>query len=94
MSQACTNPGKPRTFKAQIEWNSTLYMVESILEQKMALAAYAAENNIAQLTPTQLEIAWRMALVLSPVEETKQRCKKVRGQSEAALQIGMYNQKC
>ena len=33
-------------------WNSTLYMVESILEQKMALAAYAVENNIAQLRNT------------------------------------------
>jgi len=41
------------------DWISTLHMVESILEQIMALAAYAAENNIAQLTPTQLEIAKR-----------------------------------
>ena len=51
-------------------------MVESILEQKMALAAYAAENNIAQLTPMQLEIARRMVLVLSPVEETTQSISK------------------
>ena len=50
-------------------WNSTLYMVESILEQKMALAAYAAENSIVQLTPTQLELAKRIVVVLSPVEE-------------------------
>ena len=57
-------------------WNSTLYMVESILEQKMALAAYAAENNIAQLTPMQLEIARRMVLVLSPVEEITQSISK------------------
>lgn len=57
-------------------WNSTLYMVESILEQKMALAAYAAENNIAQLTPMQLEIARRMVLVLSPVEEVTQSISK------------------
>lgn len=52
------------------KWNSTLYMVESILEQKMALAAYAAENNIPQLTPNQLKITKRMVLVLSSVEET------------------------
>ena len=31
-------------------WNSTLYMLQSVLEQKMALAAYAAENHIPQLT--------------------------------------------
>lgn len=30
-------------------YNLTLYMVELILEQKMALTTYAAENNIAQL---------------------------------------------
>ena len=57
-------------------WNSTLYMVESILEQKMALAAYAAENNIQQLTPSQLEIARKMALVLSPVEEVTKSISK------------------
>ena len=57
-------------------WNSTLYMVESILEQKMALAAYAAENNIPQLTPNQLEIARKMVLVLSPVEEITQSISK------------------
>lgn len=47
-------------------------MVESILEQKMELVIYAAENNISQLTPTQLEIAKRVDLVLSPVEEVTQ----------------------
>ena len=54
-------------------WNSSL---ESILEQKMALAAYAAENNIPQLTPNQLEIARKMVLVLSPVEEITQSISK------------------
>ena len=57
-------------------WNSALYMVESILEQKMALAAYVVENNIAQLTPTQLEIAKKMVVVLSPVEEVTQSISK------------------
>ena len=42
----------------------------------MALAAYAAENNIAQLTPMQLEIARRMVFVLSPVEEITQSISK------------------
>ena len=57
-------------------WNSTLYMIESILEQKMALAAYSTENSIAQLTPVQLELAKRIALVLSPVEEVTQSISK------------------
>ena len=57
-------------------WNSTLYMIESILEQKMALAAYSTENSIAQLTPVQLELAKRIALLLSPVEKVTQSISK------------------
>ena len=57
-------------------WNSNLYMVESILEQKMALTAYAAENSIVQLTPTHLELAKRIVVVLSPVEEITQSISK------------------
>ena len=52
------------------------YMVESVLEQKMVLAAYSTENSIAQLTPTQLELAKRIVLVLSPVEEITQSISK------------------
>ena len=51
-------------------------MIQSILEQKMALAAYAAENDIPQLTASQLEIARKMALVLSPIEEITQAISK------------------
>ena len=33
------------------QWNSTLYMLQSIIEQKMALAAYSSEHeSIPQLT--------------------------------------------
>ena len=51
-------------------------MLESILEQKMALAAYAAENNIQHLAANQLEMARKMVLVLSPVEEITQAISK------------------
>ena len=51
-------------------WNSTLYMFESVLEQKMALAAYCAETgSIQQLTPHQLELMRKCIDVLSPIEE-------------------------
>ena len=53
-------------------WNSTLYMIQSILEQKMALATYATENDIPQLTASQLEIAQKMTLVHAPIEEITQ----------------------
>ena len=51
-------------------------MIQSILEQKMALAAYAAENDIQQLTATQLEIARKITFVLEPVEEITQVISK------------------
>lgn len=73
------NLGLPQhTLKQDVStrWNSTLYMIQSILEQKMALAAYAAENDIPQLTASQLEIARKMALVLSPIEEITQAISK------------------
>ena len=42
----------------------------------MALAAYAADNNIQHLTANQLEMARRMVLVWSPVEEITQAISK------------------
>ena len=69
MSQIGTYPRQSATAQAQLKqdvvtkWNSTLYTLESILEQKMALAAYAADN-IQHLTANQLGMARRMVLVL------------------------------
>ena len=51
-------------------WNSTLYMFESVLEQKMALTAYCTEIGcIQQLTPHQLELMRKCVDILSPIEE-------------------------
>ena len=45
-------------------------MFESVLEQKMALAAYCAETgSIQQLTPHQLELMRKCVDILSPIEE-------------------------
>lgn len=50
-------------------WNSSLYMLQSILEQKVALAAYAAEcSDIPQLSPHQFNIIEKTIAVLSPIE--------------------------
>ena len=51
-------------------------MLQSILEQKTALAAYAAENDIPQLTANHLEISRKMVLILAPVEEITQAMSK------------------
>ena len=50
-------------------WNSTLYMLQTIKEQKMALAAYATEYAIPQLTPNQLDLASKVIAALNPIEE-------------------------
>ena len=49
---------------------------QDVSKQKMALAAYAAENDIQQLTANQLEITRKMMLVLEPVEEITQVISK------------------
>ena len=50
-------------------WNSTLHMLQRILEQKMALAAYATEHPIPQLTQNQLNLANKVVQVLVPIDE-------------------------
>ena len=41
----------------QTRWNSTFYMLTSVQEQKMVLAAYAAENSsVQQLSSHQLDV--------------------------------------
>jgi len=50
-------------------WNSSLYMMQRILEQKAALAVYATEKSVIQLTSHQLDLAAKVVAVLSPIEE-------------------------
>ena len=51
-------------------WNSTLYMYQSVLEQKMTLAAYSAENgSIQQPSAHQLGLVKKCVDILSPIEE-------------------------
>ena len=54
-------------------WNSTLYMLESIVSQKMALAIYTTENDgIPQLLSHQLDIIEKVISVLKLVEDITQ----------------------
>ena len=43
-------------------------MLQRILEQKMALPAYATEHSIVQLTSHQLELVTKVVAALSPTE--------------------------
>ena len=62
------NLGLPQhTLKQDVStwWNSMFYMLQSVIEQNMSLAAYATENDIPQLSSYQLEL---VVEVLSPIE--------------------------
>ena len=50
-------------------WNSTFYMLQRLMEQKMALGAYASEYTIPQLTPRQIDIANKVIKVMTIIEE-------------------------
>ena len=49
--------------------NTLLYMLESIIEQKVALTAYGVDGYIPLLTASQLDTANKVVKVLKPVEE-------------------------
>jgi len=50
-------------------WNSSFYMLQSIIEQKMAIAAYGSENDILVLSQAQIDLANKVIKVLEPVKE-------------------------
>ena len=45
-------------------------MLQSIAEQKMALAVYSSEYDITQLSPYQLDLVNKIISTLTPIEET------------------------
>ena len=50
-------------------WNSSLYMIQSVVEQQMAIAAFKADGSIPVLTASQLDIAAKIIYILTPIEE-------------------------
>ena len=50
-------------------WNSSLYMLQTVASQKVALAAYATQYSICQLTTNQLDLVDKIIAALSPIEE-------------------------
>lgn len=57
-------------------WNSTFYMLESLLEQKRAITVYCSENNLNNLTSNQWTLLEATINLLRPFEEiTKQLSK-------------------
>ena len=50
-------------------WNSLLHTLKSILEQIMALAAYATGKDIPGLSSAQLDLAEKVIYILGPIDE-------------------------
>ena len=51
-------------------WNSSLYMVKSVIEQEVSLAAYAMETEITSYTVTYpTGLSRKVVATLSPIEE-------------------------
>ena len=44
-------------------------MLQSVVEQKMSLAAYGGDGAIPVLTPSQLDTANKVINILAPIEE-------------------------
>ena len=65
-------------------WNSSLYMLKSVMEQKMALAAYGANGNVSVLTSSQLDTATKVINILTPIEEIT---KNISADSSTISQI-------
>ena len=55
-------------------WNSSLEILKSVVEQNMALAAYATEGSIPVLTTFNLEIALLFCLLLKKLQRM---CQKI-----------------
>ncbi|XP_023805814.1 zinc finger BED domain-containing protein 4-like [Oryzias latipes] len=56
-------------------WNSTVYMLQSLLEQKRALCAYVADYDLpsSMFTSSQWKLAENMISLLAPFEELTQQ---------------------
>lgn len=66
-------------------WNSTYYMMESLLEQKRALSAYVADHDLpATLTSFQWALLERAITVLAPFEELT---RKVSSSTASAADV-------
>ena len=61
-----------------------MYMLQAIAEQKMALAAYASEHSIPQLTTNQLDIVGKIIALLAPIEEIT---KAISAESASSVSI-------
>ena len=76
-------------------WNSSLYMLESILSQKVALAAYCTEHDgIPSLTSHQYEIIEKVIAVLKPIEDITQSISSDKASASIIIPYVRALRKC
>ena len=68
-------PTKRLQQDVQTRWNSTFYMIESILEQKRAISSYVADHGDlpATLEAYQWALLEKTKIVLAPFEEVTRK---------------------
>ena len=59
-------------------WNLSLYMLQSVMEQKMALAAYGSDRSTTVLTSMQLDIATKVISILSPMKKSLKKYQQTQ----------------
>ena len=74
IQQQLGQPTKRLQQDVATRWNSTLYMLQSLLEQKRALSAYAADYDLpSTLAGHQWKLIENMSSLLAPFEELTQQ---------------------
>ncbi|XP_076844397.1 zinc finger BED domain-containing protein 4-like [Brachyhypopomus gauderio] len=69
----------------QTRWNSSFYMIKSILKEKRALCAYAADHNLpATLSANDWALLEKTAAVLEPFEELT---RKISSATSSAAEV-------
>jgi hypothetical protein len=64
--------------KFYIRWNSTLYMLERIYEQKQAIAAYSLDHDLPLLNGPSYTLIGNVIRAIKPFEELTKLCSQER----------------
>ena len=82
-------PQKKLVQDVQTCWNSTFYMLQSVFEQKNALAQYAADHDIPQLSSQNWILVEKVIKLLEPCEQLTKDLSK--DDSTISMVIPGYN---
>ena len=71
--------------------DSSLYMIQSVVEQNMDIAAYGADGSIPVLSASQLDIASKVINILTPIEKVT---RSISAEAASISHLSELKQKC